>query len=485
MLDTLARDQIREWKKDPIQFFHEALGIPKEYIWHKMHELAEAVRDNRKVVVKAGHGVSKSFSIARLALWYLYTHYPSTIITTAPTHTQVEQILWREIRDAINNASFKMPGKLTTTKLELEDKWFAFGFSTKPDQGQENATKMQGFHNEHIMIIFDEACGIIKPIWEAKEGLMTNRKAKFVAIGNPTSSTGDFIDCFSDPTYKKITISVFDTPNYQHKREMIPGLSGREFVESIRAKYGAGSNQWKCRILGEIPDISANALLSKAWVESAEKAERIEEFNFVKRFVTWDVADGGADLHVIKGWWNTTELEEVVIREKTIEEAEPHVWRLLRRIKGNSIIIDADGIGRVAVGYAELTADSKTAIIPFYGSDRNTPDENMYVNMRAYGHWKMRELFEGRLLSLLPNNETQKEELLSLELDENRRGLIAMLPKKVLRKKLSRSPNYSDAIMMMAGMIDEVEPIVKSENASDIYTIKTGLSDNSKRFMAC
>ena len=32
------------------------------------------------------------------ALWYLYTRDPVAVLTTAPTHRQVKEILWREIR---------------------------------------------------------------------------------------------------------------------------------------------------------------------------------------------------------------------------------------------------------------------------------------------------------------------------------------------------------------------------------------------------
>ena len=90
MLDSMGETKILEWKNDPILFFIEALGLDPEMIWFKMRELAEAVKDHKRVAVKAGHSVSKTYSMARIALWYLYTHYPSTIITTAPTHSQVE-----------------------------------------------------------------------------------------------------------------------------------------------------------------------------------------------------------------------------------------------------------------------------------------------------------------------------------------------------------------------------------------------------------
>jgi len=467
-VDKDIAKRLTAWKNDPIAFFVEALGIPKAYVWGKMKEMCETVALSRKIAIKAGHGVSKSFSVARLCLWYLYTHYPATIFTTAPSHNQVENILWREIRDALNKAAFQLGGKITTTKLELEDKWFAIGFATKPDQGQENATKIQGLHNEHVMIIFDEAAGIIKPIWEAKEGLMTNEKAKFIAIGNPTQATGEFVDCFNDPTYEKITISVFDSPNYKAGTEIIPGLSGKEFVESIRHKYGEDSNQWKSRVLGEIPDANADGLLTKQWIREAEEAKYKEsDQDEDKRFVVWDVADGGEDAHVIKSYVNMNEVESIEVLGRKIEEVEPKVWRALRKIRGNCIVVDADGIGRVATEFLEGSADINTEIIPFEGSSKDVDDEDMFRNKRDQGHWKMRDAFVERKIKIIPN-QNARNEYQTLRLMDNPRGLIQMEPKKDIKKRISRSPGHSDCTMMMCSEYEDI-PVSETPEDNDPY----------------
>lgn len=470
-------DMMLRWKNDPIAFFVEVLGMNKDYIWPKMEEVCYSVRDNRKTAVKAGHGLSKSFTAARIVLWYLYTHYPATVFTTAPTHQQVENILWREIKDAKAKAKFNLPGKLTATGLDLgkadgqeEGKWFAIGFATKPDQGQENATKLQGLHNENFLAVFDEACGIIRPIWEAKEGLLTAESCRFLAIGNPTQSMGDFIDCFYDPTYNKITISVFDSPNYKLGKEVIPGLSGKDFVESIRAKYGEDSNQWKSRVTGEIPDIDANSLLSKGWIERAvnthiERDRRDKR----KRFVTWDVSDGGTDPHVICSWDWPFQVDYKELHGKEIEEAEPYVWRALRKLKGNTIIYDADGIGRVAGKYLQMSADQDTDIIAFEGSSTQTSDDTMYFNVRAEGHWDTREIFKENKINLMAISD-QTEELSVLKLKDNTKGLIQMEKKDIIRKEIGRSTNFSDNVVMACWGQKRVKPCdIKRKKNSDMF----------------
>ena len=104
---------------------------------------------------------------------------------------------------------------------------------------------------------------------------------KLVAVGNPTTARGNFVDCFKDSKFHKITISVFDTPNYKQGREVIPGLSGKKFVDLVKNKYGEGSNQWKSMITGEIPDEDVDSLIPISWIERAECADVYKEYKFI------------------------------------------------------------------------------------------------------------------------------------------------------------------------------------------------------------
>lgn len=405
-----------------------------------------------------------SFTVARLALWFLYTHYPATVVTTAPSTLQVEEILWREIATAHANAKVPLGGEVLRASLDLQkvfkgEKWFAVGFATKRDTASEQVTRFQGFHNENVLIIFDEAAGIVKEIWEAKDKLLTNKKHKFLAIGNPTMARGEFADCFRDSAYKHITVSVKDTPNYIYDDDIIPGLSGRDFEKYVIKKYGEKSNQYKAMITGDIPDEDIDSLIPISWIEHAEERKVHNHWGFVKKFVTWDVADGGDDLHVIKAWENTTEIDSIELRDKKVEEAEPYVWRLLKKIGGNAIIVDCDGIGRVAYSLLQQSVQSNIKVIPFEGSSREVRDPEMFFNKRHEAHWAMRNLFyEGKIsIAKIPE---QREELAAIKIVNHNKGYIYIEPKKDLKERIGRSPDRADNIMMMAGCFDDV-PIWK------------------------
>jgi len=267
-----------DWRADPLRFMTEVLDVRPEYVWPKMREVAESVRDHERTAVGAGHGVSKTFTAARLALWFLICYPPATVVTTAPTHKQVEELLWREIREAHANAKFPLGGKITRTKLDFQVetglRWYALGFATKPDTVTLEATAFQGYHNKNIMVIFDEAAGILPQIWKAAQHLLTSGNTRWLAIGNPTAPQGDFIDCITtDDTWHKINISVKDTPNFIEGGEVVPGLSGRKYEQELREKYGENSNEYKVRILGQPPDYGEGTFFGKEMAEIAEKGQ--------------------------------------------------------------------------------------------------------------------------------------------------------------------------------------------------------------------
>ena len=288
-LDQTQRKQkqdafIARYKADPIAFQCECLDCDLELVWDKMRQVAESVRDYQKTGVFAGHGVSKTYEAARIALWFLYTHIPSTVITTAPVYDQVEKLLWKEIHRAHSHARVPLGGNLTKTQLDVDpdSKWFAYGFSTKPDTVTGEATRMQGYNNRYVLIIFDEAAGILPQIWKATESLLNNPNCKMLAIGNPTAAHGSFASIETDPTWHFIRISVKDTPNYKEGKEVIPEISGREYEQMMRLKYGAESSEYLIRVEGKKPEFTAGTYLGR-WIADAEKEGRIDA-------TTWDPA---------------------------------------------------------------------------------------------------------------------------------------------------------------------------------------------------
>lgn len=284
-IDTINASMIG-YRQDPIGFMENVLGLPKEYIWWKMREVCESVRDHQITLVRACHSVSKTFTSGRIVPWFKTCFQPSTIITTAPSDNQVRNQLWREIHAAYAGSRIPLGGKMTTLQWDVKpsdktleqlepyerEQWeknFAIGFSTSPDSATEHCTKMQGWHNKYVLILIDEACGVLPQVWRTiMEGLIIDETDKLLAIGNPTDPECEFAKaCYSSDHDKQegseaytsdagchvITISAYDTPNYKQNRRVIPGLAGRGFVEKIVKKYGENGDGTRIRVKGLFP----------------------------------------------------------------------------------------------------------------------------------------------------------------------------------------------------------------------------------------
>ena len=317
--------QVLAYREDPVGFMREVLSVKPEYIWDKMVEVAEAVRDHQLVAVRAGHSVSKTYSLGRLAVWFKTCFQPSTVITTAPSDNQVRNQLWREIHAAVNAAQVPLGGQMHTLSWDVKpskgvldslppaerEKWqknFAIGFSTSPDSSIEHATKMQGWHNEWVLVVIDEACGILPQIWRTvMESLIVDEQCKVIAAGNPTDPESDFAKaCYSSDPVKNngdtpylsdqgwhvVTISSMHTPNYQQNSRVIPGLASRQYVERIIAKYGADGDGTRYRVMGLFPTHKEGTYYGRL-LASARKESRIGHFPFVPTERVFTFTDTG------------------------------------------------------------------------------------------------------------------------------------------------------------------------------------------------
>jgi hypothetical protein len=144
---------------------------------------------------------------AEVVLWWI-THQPEAIaITTAPSWTQVERLLWGEIHNAVYHSRIQYP-KPSTSALRLGPGRYAIGLSTN------EGVRFQGFHGS-VLIVLDEAPGIRPEIWEAIEGIRAAGNVRVLALGNPTITSGPFYEAFTSGRegWNLITISAFDTPN--------------------------------------------------------------------------------------------------------------------------------------------------------------------------------------------------------------------------------------------------------------------------------
>jgi hypothetical protein len=202
-------------RKNAVYFIEQILGCLTLILFQK--NLIKTIQKHSRVVIRACHSVGKTFTLARMVLWFMFSFKDAVVITTAPTYRQVVLLLWGEIRKAKKSSKILLGGKLLSNKIEVDDQWYAVGFSPQDKAGEgddQKGSTFQGFHARYIFICFDEACGISADMYKMAEGLQSSGIiVKWVCIGNPTSRATVFFRLFKKAEWKKVKIDCFDSPN--------------------------------------------------------------------------------------------------------------------------------------------------------------------------------------------------------------------------------------------------------------------------------
>lgn len=425
----------KQWHDKPETFFEGILGIQ---FWDKQREIVESIKKHRRTTIRSCNSAGKTWSIARIALWFLFTYSHSLVINTAPTHRQVENQFWRNLRRAHKTAKIRLGGKLLKTALSIDEDWFALGFSTKDGDGAMES--FQGWHAKNMLVIIDEASGVHPKIFEAIEGAMAGgATVRLVLIGNPTRNTGDFAQSFKDPLYNKIHISAFDIPNVKQKIPIITGLATWDWVLEMRSKYGEDSDIYRVRVLGEFPKHEADTLITVDAIEKAIDAER--EMYGVDEFVALDPARYGGDTAAFiyrKGNYAIV-LEE--IQSSDLMTLAGKMVQYLEKYPKAQGRIDIIGLG--AGIYDRLKEMPKISSRVFgVNVAVQAVDHEHYANQRAEA-WDMMRLW---LRDAILEKHEGWYELAKPKMKILSNGKLQLESKEDMRKRGVSSPNIGDAL---------------------------------------
>lgn len=275
----------RQVKSNPVFYHDDVLGASP--LWSKQKELLTAPLYHKKVAVRAGQGVGKTFTLGSLGLWWMSVP-DSILVTTAPSNRQVKTLLWGDMRAKYNNARMSLGPRMDLMHWRISDDWYAIGFST------DKPVNAGGFHGKRLMLIVDEASGMEDQMLDAMEAMTTSKESRVVYSGNPLRADGRFYDAFKDPEFYKIHISCLDHPNVVTGHEKYAGMVTKEWVESRRQQWKEGSPLWLTRVEGEFFEGGSEILVPIQWMEAAKEREvRPNDTDHVEGGA--DISDGGTD----------------------------------------------------------------------------------------------------------------------------------------------------------------------------------------------
>lgn len=476
-----------KYRADPVLWQQEKLG---EFAWSGERKMMYAVRDNRRNAFYGCHRFGKSFSMGRIAFWWLDTHNPgeALVITTAHSATQVKLALWREM--ARVHAKGKFPGRMNQTEYYMpmgdgREEIVAFGRKPKDD----DTTAFHGTYSKHILVLGDEACNIPDALWVGLETLVSNEFSRIVMFGNPDDPTTQFAKvCKPGSGWNVLRWGYSDTPNFvdtdeytgsekdaeidrECPQEVKDSLISRTWVSERKRDWGERNPIYISKVLGEFPEVNTDSLIPIKWVRLAQ------ERDLSATIKPLDVKKYGLPTHIpnelgcdVGGGRNhstiTHRLGPVarVVHDDRNPDTMQTLSAVLNKIEetgASKAKIDTIGIGLGMVNRAaEMFWDQsikrdnpslseRAGKVIGVDVRRKANDNEHFINLRAEGYWSLRERFN-------PENEL-RDPLSSIDIDPDDDDLAAQLlsikskssaGRIQIEEKTQPSPDKADSVML-------------------------------------
>lgn len=508
-------------KVESLGFFGDARTwiqtVLKEFIWSKQVEVVESLAVNELTAVQACHGVGKSFIASRIVAWWLSTRPigRAYAVTTAPTARQVEAILWREIKRA--HAKGNLPGYITSGNSPQwkTDDGVEIGMGRKP--ADHDAHGFQGMHDDYMLVVVDEACGVPQTVWNAVAALATNENSRVLAIGNPDDPSTHFRKiCQPNSDWHVIRIDALASPNmcrteidkleperaellYRILREAgirpstedIPNevrvsLVSPRYVARAAREWGTDSALWASKVRGLFPENNEEAVIPLGWVEQAivrwldwkEAGFPLQKNVQGRHVVACDVArygedatcvavrtqDAIRDIYRFRGLDTRVTADLLLCRDIRVDtsgrEAKIPNWESSPHMQ---YVVDVIGVGAGVVDNLRHAFGDDNPYTPdvigFNASqavrDWDKIGSVKFNNQRSASWWVLRQLLDpsrpGGSTIMLPDDDEIRADLSTPKWVISETGnppTIKVESKDDIRKRLGRSPDVGDAVVM-------------------------------------
>lgn len=423
---------VEQYRDEPVKFVELVLEA-KPLPWQK--DFLNAIASGeRRISVRAGHGVGKSTACSWALIWHLLTRFPQKAICTAPTAGQLFDALFSEVKHWIN----KLPPSLRDAIEVYSDRIVQKGtpessFISARTSSAERPEALAGVHSEHVLLICDEASAIPEAVFESAAGSMSGHSATTILIGNPTRNTGLFFRTHHSLSsdWKTMHVSCLSNP-----------LVANDFIEQIKATYGEGSNAYRVRVLGDFALRDDDVLISAELVDGAMQRDVV--LNTSEPLIYGvDVARFGDDRTVIcKRQGNVV----VGFKHWSGEDLMGTVGRIVHEAsldKPEEICVDSIGLGGgVADRLRELGHNVRDVNV-----SESAALNQQAARLRDELWMAAKDWLDTRAVKL-PKDDDLRAELTGPTYNFTSNGKIKVEGKSEMKRRGMRSPDLADALCL-------------------------------------
>ncbi len=411
--------------------------------------LFKAVQDGkRRIAVKSGQGPGKTTATAVVGLWRALRNVNALGIITAPTMRQCKDVWLVEARRRmeIANPMLKKFVKITKTKIEIGGKpdW---GIKLVTATREENA---QGYHEEHMTVIGEEASGIPRELVTQFKGTLSNPDSLFILIGNPNTRDCAFFDCFNNLRHQWhcITFNAEETPTQiVHPQRNL----------DLEEEFGRDSDVYRIRVLGEFPFTDPNCVMSSEDLQKCSDPNDIIRCALLNRHADFGGGKarqfgidfsryGGDESCVYQRSGNA------IVKWEKFSHTDPSdvcdiAFRMQheRKWKDNETLYvpDAGGMGQ---GIMHRFHKAHKDVIEFHNGGLAI-DSEQFANKITEAWFHMARLVKGGDCNI-PNDNRLIQQLSTRRYYTNRKGKLILETKDEFMKRGYESPDRGDGCVL-------------------------------------
>ena len=502
-------DKLDEWKWDPLLFAQEVIpwgkgrgrGTPygrkferlDDWMADLLEEFRDVLRARAKedpeeighigILVSSGNGSGKSQVLMPvLTAWMLLTRVNSRGIMTGPTDDQLKSRAWGFTRTLFESNAILREFFLSSDKYISSRQAGSIRPGMDPTHGiiplcppENRNERLFGLHGDAVFVGFEEAQLIPNGNFEGFTGTQVDPFTLFLAIGNPTRTTGWFRD------------GIMEAGRYAHRWTIkrcvdvrgISRLNQKQIQAEIKAAGGLDSDYARSKVLGLVPLTSAQQFIPRQLALDAQQRTRdwLEERGRLGAGAAPPSAGDGVQVAVdlARGGSNHT----VAVFRRGLDAGTFRVLRApgrmhtglslaqwLREILETEYGQDAPEVPALMRLDESGTAGHTTELLHRWGFSHVHP-VNMgslsptadWANFRGYAWAQAKRFLEnGGMLPIDEEGDRLVDELCLPELEiDDRNGKRRIESKQsIMKKNAGESPDLADAFTMLCLPADGV-----------------------------
>jgi hypothetical protein len=474
---------MHHWQQSPVAFIYE-LNIANVLPYQA--EIMQSVVNNKRTIVRSGHGLGKTFIMALIAMWWLCSHWKKgegcSIVVTSPSAANLSTVFMAQL-----SKCFGLLPKYFRDHFEInaesiynrtDSKGWRLDLRTAR---KENPDAMQGQHN--VLFLIDEWSGVPMEIYRVIEGAMSDEGSRILAIGNPIRRSGWGYQAFTKN--KRLWKNYhLDAAIYHSEAEFetdwvdILGLHHQDYnngrvdpkeIQKWLDISGGDENgyDYRIRVRGEFPMAGKHQFIDLRHIEDCFKNDFYGEQTKAHTLAVDPATSGGDDIALVHRWgsnlmciktWQQADTRKIAYEVRDWLQSEGKAFHF--KFVAVDAIGDGKGVYDSLLEMKEGGALRNIDAVFQYKSSYEANNKERFDRKRDESWQAMKDWFIDDHPHFHKDHiiqcEELREELVSLTFDF-RQGRLKLESKVDLRKRGIKSPNIADALAMTFSRHDDTE----------------------------